>query len=643
MNAHVRLLVLLLAVLSPFTSPSTASGQGILQVEPLHGELTLGYDGRVNRSGAANSNTQLLREWVTVKLGGSVLGPNIAAFDLALRPAFSQGWWTGSSIEGTERGGRNGLYGDGNLTLFKGENVEIGGRLFRSQDIVESRFDQRTESDAEGFVVRGNFRSTYMNVSAVYDQNSTDAIWTSAVASGGRRLLDRSQFAAFVTNSKTKLRFRRLTFDDLLRQDDEYLRNTFSGTNDQKWGKGSRLQSRVNWTEQEGAGAVRNLNWGQSVHLQHTRDISTNLSYYVSDVSTMFDDTNGWGTVLHEAVRLDDSWRLSLDLGADGRKSNRGSFFNWRVMPRGQVTVPLPAGIRFDGGAGVGYQYRSQETAEEGGYGSILAEPHVVPISRRFLLDQPNADPATVRVTSEDAVVTYTEGTDYRLFESGVFLEVIALPGGRILPEQSVFVDYRFALLPTADGGIVRWEYNIAFTVKGFQLYHSLAGDEKAGQTENETPLFGETDNAIAGIRYDAPTPLGPVRLAGEWRRTAFNGVASESFSLDGSLSFGLGPKLLGRFGAGWSSRRDGSRYYMFRALTRLTWKPLRRLNVYGDLSAYAYEYSTSGGESFFGGAIGADWVVGRTAIGGRLERSRWDRSLVRNETRFVVKLSRAF
>ena len=507
---------------------------------------------------------------------------------------------------------------------------------------IESRFDQQTETDAEGFIITGNFRSEYLNVNAVYDQNESDGIWTSSVSSSGRRNTRRRQFNLVVQNSKTRVRYQRLAVDDLLRTDDDYLRHQLIGTNDQNWGKGSSLRSRVSYTQLDGTSSVETLNWGQSVHLQHTADVGTNLNYYVNDTQTRFDATKGWGAGLTETVRLSSSLITSLTGGANGRRSTAGSYSSWRIMPRAQYTHELAAGIRFSGGGGVGYQYRSQESDEDG-YGTVVGERHVVPPSIRFLLDQPNVDPTSVRITSEDAVILYELGPDYRLFVSGPFLEVIAQPGGRIEAGQVLLVDYRFALLPTADGGIVRWEYNLGLAVKGLQLYHSLSGDEKTGQTSTEVPLFGETDNAVAGIRFDSETPVGALHVDGEWRKTSFDGQSSEVFSLDGRLGFSAGREWRGHVGAGWSSRRDGARWDMFRGLGKVIWSPLLRLNVYGSLSANHWDRDIGGQEQFFGAAVGADWTIRQLTAGLRLEHNSYENRLSRAENRLIFRVSRKF
>jgi hypothetical protein len=182
----VNLRALLAPVLAAavFAAPASLEAQGLLHLEPLQGEVGLGYDGRSNTSDApSSSETQVLREWFGARFAGFVKSRNTARFEVNLRPAWSQGWWSGSSFEGTDRGGRNGLYGDGMVELFSGGPVSLSARAFRAEDIIESRFDQRTQTDSEGFSITGNFRSKYMNVNANYNESESDGFWTSSVSS----------------------------------------------------------------------------------------------------------------------------------------------------------------------------------------------------------------------------------------------------------------------------------------------------------------------------------------------------------------------------------------------------------------------------------------------------------------------------
>jgi hypothetical protein len=631
--------MVLAVVAATLLAPSESPAQGIIRLNPVSGSLAVGYDG-YNSSvpGTPGSNSSRLQERLSVRFTGSIYNQQAVAFDVTMQPAFTQGWWSGP--QGSQGDNRNGLYGNAALEFMRGGDVQMNFRAFRTRETYNGPFDQRMETAAEGVIVSGNFRSPFMSVAANFDANESDSRWLSSAALGSRRLQKRNQLLVTGSNTKTRVQFQRLETADVIRNNN-FLRYRTLGTNRQRWGKGSTLVSRFNYLQQRGAGAVENFTWGQTVNLRHTRTVSTNLTYTYNDVKTPRGFSKGWTAGLNEVVAVNRNATVTFAALGDTRTSEIGKVQNLRLMPRVQTNVPLPAGLQLGLGGGVGYQWRNQETGE-GGMGSVSGEEHAVPPSGRFLLDQFQPDPTTVRITSEDGSILYDEGLDYWLFDAGAHLEVVIIRSGQIQVGDVLLVDYQFRVLPTASGEMLRWEYNVSVSVGGFQAYHSLSADEKLGETDSGIPLFGFTDNAIAGARFDSRTPIGALSVNGEWRRTAFDAIASEVFMLEASLGFQMGRRWQGGAGMGYSVRRDGFETTMFHALARVSWTPIPRTRVYARLRAHQWDRAMQG-ERFLGGAVGADWKVGLLSAGIELQHSNWDISRERGETRVEVRLKRIF
>jgi hypothetical protein len=513
-------------------------------------------------------------------------------------------------------------------------------RAHRSRDEFSGLFGQETRSDTEGFQFGADFKSPYLNASASYLENETDALWSTPGTAPRQRLQDRSQFILNVTNSKTRVRFDRLEIHDQLRPTG-FLRYRTLATNRQRWGKGSSLLSRLTYTDQQGTGAVQSLLWGQNVHLQHTGSIATDLRYSLTDVTTSGERIKGWYAGFNEMVRLSPKLAFLLDGSGSRQTANVGSVQNWRIQPRVRVNTKLPAGIRLAVGGGVGYRWRIQDTGA-GGTRSVVGESHVVPPSGRFLLEELNPDASTVRVTNEEGTVLYDPGADYRLFESGSFLEVIVLPGGRILPGEALLVDYDHVVYGSSRSELLSWSYGIDLQVKGLQLYHSLTSDNRVKTTNPDDPYTGDNRNVIAGIRYQSATPLGALTLNGEWRETSLGQEKTELMLFDADLSFLISERWRGTAGAGWSTRRDGFQYDLYRAYGRVQWNATRNLQAYADLSANAWERIDQD-ELYVGGAVGVDWNVALLTIGARLERRHTDSGPMRVQNRIMIRASRRF
>ena len=634
-----RRLLLGLAALLPLLGPGAVRAQGILQLDPLRGDVTLDFNGYSwNSQGSPGSSTNVLRESLGVRLGGAVISPRLVGFDLSLRPALTQGRW--ATGEASDTGHRTNLYGSGQLRLLNGFPVSMWARVHRSRDEFSGLYGQETRSDTEGFGVGANFTSRYLSANLSYNENSSDALWSSPTSDLTRRVQDRNQFTLNVTNSKTRVRFDRLEVEDQARPVG-LRRSTTSATNRQRWGKGSTLLSRFYYTDQEGAGAVESLLWGQNARLQHTRQIATDLRYSLTDVKSPGERVRGWTTGIHESVRLSPRLAFLLDGSGSRQSASVGTVQNWRIQPGVRANARLHGGLRLGAGASVGYRWRNQETGE-GGTRTVIGEEHVVPAAGRFLLDELEPDPTTVQVTNEDGTLLYEPDADYRLFATGSLLEVVVLPGGRIATGETVLVDYEHRVFGSSSSELLSWSYGLDLQWRGLQVYHSLSADDRVSSTNPDDPNTGDNRNAIAGVRFQSATPVGALTLNGEWRETSLGQENTELILLDADLGYTISDRWRGTAGAGWSTRRDGVRYDLVRAFARVQWRAMRTIQAYADLSANAWD-RVDQDETYLGLAVGADWTVGLLTVGARFERRHIDSGTLRVQNRLQLRASRKF
>ncbi|MGW8283594.1 MAG: hypothetical protein ACWGON_09870 [Gemmatimonadota bacterium] len=515
------------------------------------------------------------------------------------------------------------------MRFLSGSPVSLWAGARRTRGELNGLFGQETTTEVEGFDVGATFRSPYLNANVSYNENQSDNMWSSPTTAPMRRIQDRSMLLLNVTNSKTRVR------------EIGFLRYRTLATNRQRWGKGSSLLSRLNYSDQSGSGTAQSFLWGQNAHLQHTALISTDLRYSVTDVKSPVEHIKGWTAGFNEMVRVSRELAFLLDGLGSRQTASVGSVQNWRIQPKVQINTMIPAGFRLSVGAGVGYRWRNQDTGA-GGTGTVIGEQHVVPSSGRFLLDELYTNPATVRITSEDGSILYDPGADYRLFESSGFMEVIVLAGGRILTGESLLVDYEYTVFGSDDTQYLSWQYGLNLQWKGWQLYHSFATDDQVKSSNPLSPDVGENRNAIAGIRCQSATPVGALSVTGEWRETTQADGTTALVLLEADLGFQISERWRGSAGAGWSTRSDGVRYDLARAFGRVSWRTSRTLQTYADVSANAWERPGSS-ERFIGGAIGVDWSVGLMTVGARLEHSHLDSGPDRVRTRFSIRASRKF
>ena len=107
-------------------------------------------------------------------------------------------------------------------------------------------------------------------------------------------------------------------------------------------------------------------------------------------------------------------------------------------------------------------------------------------------------------------------------------------------------------------------------------------------------------------------------------------------------LGYSINDRWRGTAGIGWSTRRDGLRYDLYRAFARVQWRATRTVQAYADLSANAWERIDQD-ETYVGMAVGADWAVGLLTVGARFERRHIDSGPLRVQNRLSLRASRRF
>lgn len=629
-----------LALLASLAAASQASGQG-LRLEPIEGALLLGFDGLTSRpEGVPDSYDRgTLREALLVDLRGSLYSPRLLAFDLSLRPTFRQDRW--SDPAGTDAAGSRQLFGSAAVRLLPAGPVSLGFRAHRSEDLIRGRFDQRADSESRGLQLTSALRTAYMSVIASYDRSSGEVAWTSGPQAGVVRVRDQSRLRLRAQSSKTQASFERVETREVERDESVYYRAQVN--NRQRWGKGSSLVSRFNYNLREGDPGSEALSWGQSARLQHTRDVYTSLGYNLFGSETRLGTDRGWSVSAGETVRLSPNVGLALSGSFDRRSSEAGRFTDARIQPEANFTLRLPAGARLQGRFGVGYRWRSRETGD-GGLAAIVGEVHQVDESNRFFLEQLFPRPSSVRITSEDQVLHFELGIDYRLTESGPLLEVTVLPSGRIQTGDVLLVDYEYEVLPSVEGGSLLANYGLTISLGGLSAYHTraLESPRDEGPTDVAAPLFTESDFLTAGLRYAAPTPLGQLSVGAEWQRAEYPPSISDVYTASAGLGFFLGREWKGRAGARWSLRRNGGRYDIGEIEAAMTWTANPRLALTAEVSGYEWRDDPRR-QRFAGLTLGLDWRFAKLTAGVRFDHLTWSYANDKSDDRLIVRLARSF
>jgi len=621
--------------------------QGVT-LEPLEGELAVDFDGYWARfPSLASDGLGTWREWVLLRVQGSVSDPRLVRFDLAFRPMLGQRNWSG--ISESPSGDIVSLNGLTRIDLFAGAPVGLNALWTRVSDNQTMRFGAEQETDATvwelGLVSRWRplpARLTYTDRSLLQLFRPNPGV--ANLLNEHRRVLRLS-----ASNRKLRIDLERLAYENRTTQID-FAQTLADIDHSFRWGKGSRLTSGILYLNRSGASVVERLGWRQSARLQHTRTFSSSLGYNLFDMTSLSDFSRGW------SASYLGSWNrrnhVNLSVGGDTRhRSFRlGTQSYSRLRSRAILNTPLPYDFSLQAGAGLGYEWHSQTLAEDDGFGTAIDERHVVDETGSFVLDEPLAEPGSVVIKSEDAATVFEEGLDYRLVVSGVSLEVFALPGGRLTEGTIVLVDYRFQLLPEGDANSWIYSYDLTLRQGPFTAFYRRAVQNRVKDGYPEagnvviSPTLRDYDDVATGLRVSGRVPLGTASAAVEHeRRSTLGLLRSKQTQIRFGWRFPVGHRLKAGLTSRFTSRTNGSRFQIFEGTSRADWYITPKLKLQGELSAYDWLERGFGRDRFFGGGVGLEWHYRQLNVIVRFDRNAWTRGFERTENRLVARVIRSF
>lgn len=602
----MRRLAALSLVAGLIATPGGLRAQGVLQIERVGGFVGL----RMLQTRTSAGKTVTGQESFRVNLRGALLDPGLLQFDLGLWPTFSQ-----SRVSTTFRA-------DGSDGRVLG--AEVQARLLQAR-AVSGRvryFRQATEFWGRGgrrgmdhFGRRSTFNAnlTYANALMPLEVQYQRQSLVRLVFDGVREVEVPERFEAWRFsgfNRKTRFRLEqrgggRFPLDNTIRL----------GTiqNQQRWGKGSTFNTRLNGQQRTGSSLAAATSWDYALRLrlQHPAGVSSNWT-----VTGLNGRANG---TLYNSRGLAGglSWGivdgLSVGVGASRYRSSRGPVRQrvFRLEPRAGLSLRLPFGVRLSLGGAIGYEEFSQAREGDGAYISVVRETHRVDETGTFLLDNPDADIASVVLSGENGEI-YVVDLDYVVVPAGNLLEVIVPPGSRIA-EGSVFVDYRYRALGAADGAFLTANYSGDVTYRWVRAYHRryLRDPEGPGGAGRIDPLryFNQT---ATGAQLTVPLRSLTATVRAEHQARVDNGFELRSTTASSAVSV----RMTNRIGAsvGGSFRRSqgsSGRGEVYAGTLGLKWNPSGLLSASGDLSLWRSVEGTRARRTQLGVNAQLRWVPG--------------------------------
>ena len=621
--------------------PAEAAGQRIIQLSAGRGELGLGVRGFfTGSSNGIGSETLTFRQWIAIPISGMLFDPQLFSYAVTLRPTFRQD----KSPQQVGTISTQQLDLDGSVRLF--------ARMPVSLTLAGSR---STGSSRGGFGLISDFRFTTFDANLSwpnrvfpmrlsYSTRSTNRVWAGSPITPSTATVDRLRRTTLTgTSSKTRLRVEYvdflnpltgLSYEDVLGNLNHMIR----------WGKGSHLQSNVDYSRTRNGLVSSQISWREDVHLQHTRRIGS--SYHVRWVNstTNMSKSRTWTYGLNVNHRPTDwlGWGLRAS-GVDGNFSGLGS----RVRSLGSqasVSLPIARRIRLSGSASLGFEGRRSDGSPTGSI-AILDERHVIPPSRAFELANPQVDLSTLTITNGDKTILYLDQFDYVVVPIGDLVQIRALSSGRIITGTAVLADYRISFVGEQQSESVLGSYTLVLNAGRLKIRQQQFVRRTESVPIGATLAVPEFDDMFTQIGFVMPfTAAGPILLDLERRRRISKNFVSTRLEVRGTVILPQTARIQSSVSLSWfQTTGTGLRFTGAVADAYAQWHATDRLNLRGVFRVQFLDDSNALMDRTFGGSLDLDWRFASLNLLARYQhevRSYVDRTTV---DRFSVEIRRRF
>lgn len=620
-------------------SASHAAGQRLVSLAP-GGELGGEYRGSWHRvSGREQRTGTDFIEWFQIPIAGRLLGPRFFQYRVALRPEFRQSTFTGANEP--LKGRQLGLGASGELFPVSPISFRVTASRAAGSSSGGLGADNRFRTSSAG--ITSTWRNPYFPIQLGFtSQHSLNDLQSTPTSTEVRTAYGLKTYAASGNSSKLSLRYSRTEFDDRETGSD-YTAWTAGLLHQFRWGKGSRLETGLERTDQSGSLQFDRDDWFERLHIQHARTASSEFLFRRSVI-----DARGLPSKI-------DSWNYQFTTGLGRRFSAGlaaghavGHFQTARdvsstITPRLGFDLLMPARLRLQGDVAAGVEWRKFTGA---GLITIQVsdENHAVDQTRSFFLDQLDADGTTLVLRASGSGLVYAEGTDYVLFLIGREVRVDVPPGSRITVGDRLLATYRYSAPGDTDQRALDLNYHLAASRGPVRLDHtrSLRQDGDPGAAVNRgVSNFDETRTRLLvhtvfhGTRVD---------LEGISQSRERAGVVRSELGAGADVGMTPSTRLATAFGVHWTrSRAAGDEARAVTARSTTSWSAGPSLQVHLSLETLLWSQTRIPDDHFYGAALDVVWYLFALEAVGRYEYSRRTGPLDLNGHRVSTRLIRRF
>lgn len=617
-----------------------------LHVNPTQWEAVIEFDGlrrQTENSGEFSENE--LEEGIRLRQSGYAWDPRIATFSSEFQPVFKQTAESGSG----RREKRFGKFAraNGNLSLLHGtaSPVSVNIQALRDTGTVDGDLGSRTDFDTLIGSAIVNYKTPYFPSSLKYSERRQAQTFRSGFDTATNERNDILRSLNFRgRSSKMELLLQHDRFDDLVEgQNQDFYSNRATLSNNFRWGKGSRWNSRVDYFDRARFNVQERFTLDERVNIQHAEELSSTTSYNLSsqtqqqttvtqtgsfalnhrlyqNLNTNF---NASGVLVDSATTEEKLYQADLNL--DYRKK-------------------IPWNGTFSTGLGGGYGVIDRQST--GGLTEAVDESHVVPSDRIVTLNSELIDTSSIIVTNAAGDLVYSVGSDYTVVAvENNLTELRIVAGGQINVGDTILVDYRFEAAPSQKFSRVPLRARVGLDFDWISVFHResrLSEDIISGVGQD---LLKEQRQRTSGIELKWISPATRATFKAEKRFDSLGDYKVGAVSFNQSLIQNVTSETSLSLTASQDFRKSGGlRTEFYSADASVSWQPLPNLSVRPRVGFWTRKQEEQDSEKFITGGFDLRWFWRKIDV--RLRYSH-DRNTVNNsetvEDRMLLTFTRGF
>jgi hypothetical protein len=640
MRRRVKILVVLVSVLGILSDVWASEW---FRLNPLDWEASFEFDGSRRSGDAGTSQDTQFEEGIRIRQSGYSLDPKIATFSLEIEPVWQQGDFHYPAPGRDDELDASFLNYSGSLSLLHGTPGPVGltADASRSAGTTDFSLGSRSEFDTENRRVELNWKTSIFPSILSYSERFLDQTHRSGLSGTLSERDDVLRTLRYRGRSlKMNLSLEHSDFDDRIFNRD-YEEEKARWSHIARWGKGSRLNSSLDYTDRKGFSAYEKLNIAESARLQHTKNLYSSYTLGHSTLSQRQETRRNSASLglTHQLYQnLTTDFQLSgasmdFDLGEQDEYGTKLRFtYNKKIWRDGRLT------------AGIGGGRRIVDREAIGGLLDVTNESHTVDITRTLFLNERYIDTTSIIVKGGAGFPVFTEGTDYTVVSvDSNFTQIEILPAGLINVGDTVLVDYSYQSLPSLEYSTNTFNYRVSTDFGWISLFHRAS--------RSDQNLISGTDEGFLTDRRDDTSGL-QIRWTRPRTRTTFNverrsfrsgDLDSKSFILRQSLIYTVSPTAVLNLSANETfTESNGRQIDTLTADMSMRWRPGPNLVVTPRVGILNREERGVSDERYFTAGVDLRWAVRKLSVTASLKHNEWSGTINNtDENRLMLTLIR--